>query len=110
MPSFTPRSITIHEDNPASVDHYRISCRALDGTTELSAGAYPIDLSGDTTIPIGSNGLFDPIPSPDGTMVRLFVNSVAAAGHGDNVDQEAPDGPFTLGTLDDGAESIIVTL
>lgn len=106
----SPKVITITEANPVAIDHYRISCRAADGTTELCAGAYPINGTGITAIPIGTNGFFAPIADSDGTTIRLFVNSVAAAGHGDNVEQEAPGGPFTFTVLDDGAESIVVTV
>jgi hypothetical protein len=106
--TLSPKTITITETAPASVAQYRISARELDGTTELCAALYPITPTGITVIPIGTNGFFAPIADPEGKQVRIFVNSIAVAGHGDNVDQEAPDGPFTLAVLDDGAESIVV--
>ncbi len=49
--------------------------------------------------------------SPDGTIIRIFVIEVAATGHGDNSPyQEVPGGPFTLETLEDGAEGLSVQL
>ncbi len=106
---YTPKKITLTESAPETIDHYHLVARAADGVTELAGANYPINSSGVTEILIGSNGFFAPIA--DGTLVRLFLTSVAAMGHGETPPaQEAPGGPFTVTTLDDGAENIVVTV
>lgn len=102
MPLFHPISIAIHEDNPASVDHYRIQARS-ETEVVLADGTYPATPGGDTLIPIGSNGFFNNITS--GTTIKLYVIEMLTG---------EPDAPaqfverYIVKAIPDGADDIVV--
>lgn len=101
----TPKRIIIEEDFPLTVSQWRVIAKNLGGT-EIAAALYPVT-GNITDIPIGTNGFWSPVP--DGTVVNLFVQAIAAPGHGDNpLAKMAPDGPFSVTYLADGPKSITV--
>lgn len=102
----TPKSVTATELNPGSVSAYSAVAKLdADGSVVASHSYAP---TGATTImPIGSDGFFASVA--DGTVIRLFVIEIGANGN-NGPEQEVPGGPFTVGSLPDGAETLTVQL
>ena len=72
MSFHTPRSITMTESNPSSVDQYRIQMLSMDLATVYSDATYAADPDGSTTIPIGSNGSMNNLPVDENFRLRVI--------------------------------------
>lgn len=100
----TPKSVTLTEANPGTVEQYLLSAKDATSGAVVASHAYA-PTGGITICPIGSDGFFSSVA--DGVAVRLFVIERGPGGN-DAPEQEFSGGPFTLGSLPDGAESLSV--
>lgn len=101
----SPRSVTLTENDPTTVDHYRLVVTKAEDNSVLATTNYPI--TGTTTVcPIGSDGTLASVP--DGTAINITVTEIGPGGASSGPDQVAPGGPFTVSELPDGAEAITV--
>lgn len=106
MSLHSPKTITLVESNPSSVDHYRIQLLA-EGTGEVVSDAtYASDSGGTTVIPMGSNGSMNNLGVGQNFQIKVYQQKNGVNGD----PQIVSGGPFTNVLLPDGAESISVQL
>jgi hypothetical protein len=111
MSFHTPRSITMTESNPSSVDQYRIQMLSMDLATVYSDATYAADPDGSTTIPIGSNGSMNNLPVDENFRLRVIQMDNGVSSEAGWQEVLGP-GNATLVNhlLPDGAETIVITL
>lgn len=105
---FSPRSVTVHEANVASVASFNYKVTRVDDESIVGNGNVPADPSGTTEISLQSVWNQELV----GVEVRIYVQEVGPSGatadyqiaqHGDLT-------AFTVQEIPDGAESIDVNL
>jgi hypothetical protein len=101
---YSPRSLTIHEANPASVATYLVEVRH--GDTVLGTATGGSDASGDTTISL--NDIFN--QEMLGLDVTFWVKEVGPSGAESEWQQAGFGIHFIVAMIPDGAESITVNL
>jgi hypothetical protein len=104
MVQYSPRSITCHEDTPASVTKYDVEVRLIDGsgTVVRHIDQFDANPSGDTTIPLGFTD------AESGLQIGIFVRQTGP--NGALSDWQQVPGFYTVTPIPDGAESIVVNL
>lgn len=102
----SPRTLTINELDPASVDHYKVRVLLASDGSQLASTDYPI-AGAVTVIPVGSDASLASVAA--GTVVNFEVTEVAPGGELGPA-QVVPGGPYTVVELPDGAESLTVQL
>lgn len=107
--TFTPRSVTAHEDDVLSVVTYNVEVRAPDHGLMTSASGIPADPSGDTVIPLGDGGCIQAVGADlVGREVVIWVQQVGQTGAMSEFVQANPS--VTVRELPDGPESLVVNL
>lgn len=101
----SPRSVTFTENDPTTVDHYRVT--AYDASTGAQVASVNYPIAGTVTVaPIGSDGFLSSVT--DGTSINLTVTEIGPGNASSGPEQPVPGGPYVVSTLPDGAEAITV--
>ncbi len=109
MVTISPRFITVHEADVASVVSYNVQVREADLTTVLAAKNQEADPSGDTVIQLGDIVTSDLL----GQTISLFLQEVGPTGalsEFQGCGDATEHGTFVVREIPDGAESAIVTV
>jgi hypothetical protein len=108
MITFSPRSVTVHEDDVLSVVSFNVQLREQDAETVIGTKNVPADPSGDTLIPISD--MLD--VSKVGTVVRVYLQEVGPTETTPYVpvSNGNEEFDFTVREVPDGAESAVVNL